>query len=119
LNRLIKQIARAYAVDEAARQGFRKFYLLRQQEGWTEFVRLMHVIRGLMGTEMFTSRYTKLSAEEKDIRQRVFSGINELLEFLENPSAEIERAMFFAGHEEALKNITQGQPRVVPANRRR
>ena len=109
----------AYAVDEASRQGFGKFYMLRQQDGWSEFVRLMHVIRGLMGTEMFGSRYTKLSAEEKDVRQRVYSGINELLEFLENPSPEIERAMFLAGHEEALKNIQQGQPKVVPANRRR
>ena len=118
MKRLIQQIARAYAVDEAARQGFRKFYLLRQQDGWSEFVRLMHVIRGLMGTEMFGSRYTKLSAEEKDVRQRVYSGINELLEFLENPSPEIERAMFLAGHEKALKNRTQGQSKVVPAKRR-
>lgn len=118
MKKFIKQIARLYATDEAAAQGFRKFYFLRQQEGWSEFVRLMHIIRGLMGTEMFGRRHTDLSAEEKDVQQRVFSGINELLEFLENPSPELERAMFLAGHEDAMKQMMPGRPRVAPGKGR-
>jgi hypothetical protein len=93
MQRLIKEIAKLYATDEGAAQGFRKFYALRQGEGWSEFVRMMHLIRGLMGTELFSRRYTKLSQEEKDVKQRVYAGVNELLEFLENPSPELERTM--------------------------
>jgi len=119
LKKFIKQIARLYATDEAAAQGFRKFYYLRQQEGWTEFIKLMHIIRGLMATEMFGLRYTQLNAEEKDVQQRVFSGINELLEFLENPSPELERAMFLAGNDDAVKQMMQGRPRSVPGKQGR
>ncbi len=119
MRKLIKQIAKLYAADEAAAQGFQKFYRLRQQEGWTEFVRMMHIIRGLMGTELFSRRYTELSWEEKDVRQRSFAGINELLEFLENPSPELERAMFLAGHKDAQENMMQRQKmKSVPAERR-
>jgi hypothetical protein len=105
MQRLIKEIAKLYATDEGAAQGFKKFYALRQAEGWSEFVRMMHIIRGLMGTELFSRRHTKLSADEKDVRQRVYSGINELLEFLENPSPELERAMFLAGQDSALNDM--------------
>ena len=72
MQRLIKEIAKLYVADEAAAQGFEKFYRLRQQVGWTEFVRMMHIIRGLMGTKLFSRRYTELGKEEKDIQQRVF-----------------------------------------------
>lgn len=82
-----------YATDEAAGQGFMKFYRLRQEPGWIEFVRMMHIVHGLMATEMFSARHTKLSQEEKDIRQRVFAGIREFLVFVENPTQEIQRAL--------------------------
>ncbi len=119
MQRLIKEVAKLYATDDAALQGFQKFYRLRQQDGWVEFVRMMHVIRGFMGTELFSKRYTKLDQTEKDIRQRVFAGINQLLEFLENPSPELERAMFLAGHDNALNDMKQRQElKSVPAKRR-
>jgi hypothetical protein len=107
MRKFIKEIAKLYATDIGVAQGFMKFYRLRQEEGWPEFIRMIHIIRGLMGTEMFSSRYTALTQEEKDIRQRVFAGLNEFLDFLENPSPELERAMFLAGHDKVVKQIMQ------------
>jgi hypothetical protein len=33
--------------------------------------------------------------------------LNEFLDFLENPSPELERAMFLAGHDKVVKQIMQ------------
>ena len=106
-----------YARDEAAGQEFMKFYRLRQEPGWLEMIRMIHIIQGLMATEMFSTKFTELTQEEKDIRQRTFAGIREFLAFLENPSQELERAMFLEGHNKVIENLKREQLRAVPKRR--
>ena len=106
-----------YAKDEAASQGFSKFYRMRQDPGWIELVRMIHIVQGLMAQEMFSSKFTELSQEEKDIKQRTFAGIREFLSFVENPSAELERAMYLQGHEKVINNLKQGRLKSVPAKK--
>lgn len=105
MKRFVKQIAKLYASDEVAAQGFEKFYRLRQEDGWIEFVRMIHIIQGLMAQELLGDKFTELSKEEKDIRQRTYAGLRVFLSFLENPSSELERAMYLAGHEKVVKDI--------------
>ena len=119
MQKFVKQIAKLYVSDEGAAQSFQKFYRLRQDEGWTEFVRLLHVVQGFMAEELLSDRFAELSPADKDVKQRVYAGLRRFLSFLENPSPEIERAMFLAGHDKALKNMMQQQKlKSVPAERR-
>ena len=119
MQKFVKQIAKLYVSDEGAAQSFQKFYRLRQEEGWTEFIRLLHVIQGFMAEELLSDRFAQLSPTDKDVRQRTYAGIRRFLNFLENPSQELERAMFLAGHDKALKDMMQRQKlKSVPAERR-
>jgi hypothetical protein len=117
VKKFVKQIAKLYATDEAAAQEFKKFWIMRQDPGWAEMVRIIHIVQGLMAEEMFSVKFTELSGNEKDIRQRVFAGIRIFLTFLANPSPELERAMFLAGHDKVVKEIMQ-RPQKAPAKRR-
>ncbi len=69
MKKFILQIAKAYATDIGAAQGFRKFMDMKEHPGWGELMRMSSLIQGLMAQEMFSSSYTKLTIEEKDIPQ--------------------------------------------------
>ena len=94
-----------YASDEAAAQEFMKFHRLRDEPGWTEMIRMIHITRGLMAQEMLGDKFTNLLEKDKDIKQRVFAGLQVFLNFLENPSQELEKAMYLAGHEKVVKDL--------------
>jgi len=108
-----------YASDEAASQEFMKFYRLREEPGWKEMVRMIHITNGLMAQEMLGDRFTNLPQEEKDVKQRVYAGLRVFLNFLENPSQELEKAMFLEGHDKVVKNIMRERTlKSVSAKRR-
>ena len=108
-----------YASDEAASQEFMKFYRLREEPGWKEMVRMIHITNGLMAQEMLGDRFTNLPQKEKDIKQRVYAGFRVFLNFLENPSQELEKAMFLEGHDKVVKNIMRERTlKSVSAKRR-
>jgi hypothetical protein len=108
-----------YAKDEAAGQEFMKFYRLRQEPGWNELIRMIHIANGLMAQEMLGDRFTELPEKEKDVKQRVFAGIRVFLNFLENPSSELEKAMYLEGHDKVVKNMLRERTlKSVPAKRR-
>lgn len=113
------EICKSYAADEGAAQSFRRFYTLRQHEGWKDFINILHIVQGLMAEKLLSQKFAKLPAEEKDVSQRVYADLRFFLNFLENPSQELERAMFLAGHDKALKDMMQRQKlKSVPAERR-
>lgn len=105
MKKFVRQIAKLYASDEAAAQEFMKFYRLRDEPGWAEMVRMIHITRGFMAQEMLSERFTELPEKDKDIKQRVYAGLQVFLDFLENPSLELEKAMYLAGHEKVVKDL--------------
>lgn len=105
MKKFVKQISKMYASDEAASQEFMKFYRLRDEPGWTEMVKIIHITRGLMAQEMLGDRFTGLSEKEKDVKQRVYAGLQVFLNFLENPSLELEKAMYLAGHQKVVEDL--------------
>jgi len=56
-----------------------------QSEQWGFYRKLLVTIRGMMATDMFSKRYTGLTPEEKDVMQRTYYNIDQMLNFLTNP----------------------------------
>ena len=57
-----------------------------------QFVRdVLLTIKGSILTDMFSQAYTKLDPVEKDVQQRTYYQINQLLEFLMQPTGWISR----------------------------
>jgi len=120
MRKFVKQIAKVYAADEGALQGFRRFYSLRNDPGWTEFIKMLHLTQGLMAQELLSDKFTEKNREDKDILQRTFANLRYFMEFLENPLPELQRAMFLAGHKEATTDRVQRQKsKSVPATKGR
>lgn len=105
MKKFVKQISKLYSSNEEAAQEFMKFYRLRDEPGWIEFVKIIHITRGFMAQEMLGDKFTNLPEKEKDIKQRVFAGLQVFLNFLENPSLELEKAMYLAGHQKVVDDL--------------
>jgi len=46
---------------------------------------MLMIIKGVMATDMFSSKYTSLPAEEKDVMQKTYYNIDQILTFLLDP----------------------------------
>ena len=56
-----------------------------------------------MSVDMLDSSFTKLSPEEKDLQQRTYAGINELIMFLIDPLKEVAKKNQFKAVEDKIK----------------
>ena len=56
-----------------------------QTEEWKFYTQLLMTVKGIMATDMFSKRYTLLDEKEKDVTQRTYYNIDQMLTFLLNP----------------------------------
>jgi len=76
--------------DEFARQAQNYTRALKTSE-WKFLNDAIMMIRGQMAQDMFSKKYTDLSETEKDVVQRTYYNINQILDFLVNPHGWINR----------------------------
>jgi len=58
---------------------------------WKFLTDAILLIRGQMAEDMFSAKYTNLSKEEKDVVQKTYYNINQILDFLQNPQSWMNR----------------------------
>ena len=80
--------------DEFARQTQDYARVLKTQE-WKFLTDAILMIRGQMAQDMFSKKYTNLSETEKDVVQKTYYNINQILDFLVNPQGWINRRTKF------------------------
>jgi len=85
VQKFLSELAKAYQADDDFKSKFDKFQRVLKTEEWRFFITLCMAMKNHMATGMFKPEYTKLSAEEKDIIQRTFAHMNEVLDFFLNP----------------------------------
>lgn len=71
---------------------------MKGQYGWEVHTEMLMLIRGAVAEEMLSMDFTELPATEKDVQQRAYAMVDELIMFLLNPLAKAEqRARFIRG----------------------
>jgi hypothetical protein len=85
MRKFLSEVAKSYQSDDAFKGRVDKFQRALKSEEWLFFITLCMAMKNHMATGMFKPEYTKLSAEEKDIIQRTFANMNELLDFFMSP----------------------------------
>jgi len=109
MDNLIKMLVSDIAKSE---MDFELYHSLRNHDGWKMHLQYLEKLRLLMSVDMLNDSFTKLSAEEKDIRQRTYAGINTVLNFLVNPFERIQkRAKFKMVEQKARRDKTAFKPK--------
>jgi hypothetical protein len=91
MRKFLNELAKAYEADDEFRGKMDKFQRVLKSEEWRFFVTLCMAMKNHMATGMFKPEYTKLPAEEKDIVQRTFANMNEMLDFFLSPVGWFKR----------------------------
>jgi len=80
--------------DSFARQSQNYTRALKTQE-WKFLADAILLIRGQMAQDMFSKKHTELTESEKDVVQKTYYNINQILDFLGNPQGWINRRTKF------------------------
>ena len=90
MKNLLNQFIRIVNDSEEFERELNKYERVKKTDEW-KFVRdVLLIIKSTILQDMFSARFTNLDEKEKDIEQRTYYNINELMDFLMNPSAWIK-----------------------------
>jgi len=91
MRNLLHQFFQLYLANEEFQQKSRRFQEALKTENWVFLKDIIFMIKGEMLSDMFSRDYMKLSAEEKDVVQRTYYNLNQILEFLLHPASWMQK----------------------------
>ena len=85
-----------------------KYEQLQSHEGWKIHVDMMLSLKGYILKEMIGGRFTELPAAEKDVRQRAYVGVIEVIDFLVDPQTKARSQNDIANHNRKMGATVTG-----------
>lgn len=76
---------------------------MMKTEEWQTFKDILLTVKGGIATDMFSRTFTSLDAEEKDVRQRTYYNIDQMLTFLSSPLKWVHKRSKWANLKTDLK----------------
>ena len=98
MNHIISKIASYVAAtgDDSARA--QKYEQMQRTDGWKIQVEYLMYIRGLMAEDLLSDRFTALRPIEKDVHQRAYALVDQMVLFLVDPMAKARKLNVIARH---------------------
>ena len=111
IDRILKELSH-YLLTENGRINYHKYEAMSGHEGWAIHQGFLVEIMNHVSSYMLSNDYTKLDKEEKDVQQRAFFMIKEIVEFLLNPMKNARR--YVALRDAANKKQAKSPGRKTP-----
>jgi hypothetical protein len=109
---IISKLSQQIFTTEVGLSDYNKFDQMRSHEGFQEFLyKYLNVFIGLMLEDMLSRRYTKLPPEEKDVQQRVYFEVNNLIQWILRPETEAKRLNLIKQHNRKMTATLKGKPK--------
>ena len=98
MNHIISKIATyvAQTADDSARA--QKYEQMQKTDGWKIHTEYLMYIRGLMAEDLLSDRFTALRPIEKDVSQRAYALVDQMVLFLVDPLAKARKLNVIAKH---------------------
>jgi hypothetical protein len=98
LNHIITKIATyvAQTADDSARA--QKYEQMQKTDGWKIHTEYLMYIRGLMAEDLLSDRFTALRPIEKDVSQRAYALVDQMVLFLADPMSKARKLNVIANH---------------------
>lgn len=92
---LVNVFVQYFTNDEDFRQKMGSYDRFLKSEDGKFFLSMLAIMRGLIANDFFSADYTKKPAQEKDVQQRAYFHVNQVLSFLAQPRKHIEKKSFW------------------------
>ena len=91
MKNLLNQFVILYENNDEFRRRLDGLQRMMETEEWRTLNDILITIKGVMATDMFSNKFTSLDAKEKDILQRTYYNIDQILTFLSKPLGWIKK----------------------------
>ena len=98
---LIKTVEKYYS-NEVDSQRLSQYQRLKDDPGWLFVEESLRYLQGLILNDIMSKEFTELGEKEKDIKQRTFKGVYDVIEFLINPPKVAETVLKIRQHNKGL-----------------
>lgn len=82
---LLRELVKLYQENDEFKRRLESYQRAIKSEDWKFLTDTILVIKGNIYTDMLSARYTKLTPSEKDVAQRTYYQLMQVLEFLQDP----------------------------------
>lgn len=106
MKNLLAQFIQIYQTDAEFQREINNFQLAIKSHQWKFYKQMLLIIKGIMANDMFSKQFTTLDTKEKDIAQRTYYNIDQILTFLLDPLKWIEKKSKWQG---AVKHLKKEQ----------
>lgn len=108
MGRHVRELVRFLYNSEQGLQALHKYEQMQQHEGWNVHTDTMIMLKGMILQDMIGRTFTELPPTEKDVRQRAYVGVIEVLDFLINPSAKARNQNDISNHNRKMGATVTG-----------
>lgn len=105
---ILHKLTRQVFETDQGRIDYRKFIQMRDHDGFKSYLaKYLQLYTGLMLEDMLSDRFTKLNAAEKDVQQRAYAQVHDLIEWIMQPEVEATKLNLIRQHnEKMMKGVT-------------
>jgi hypothetical protein len=108
LNHLISQLVKKVTSSEEDKHKVEKYMQLQTFEGWKTHQEYLLYLRGLMAEDLLSDRFTSLKPIEKDVCQRAYAMVDQMVLFLLDPLAKARKLNVIAAHNQKMEATLRG-----------
>ena len=98
MGRHVREVWEFLSKTDTGNHQLNKYVNMTEHAGWAVHQSLLVTLKGLILKDMIGKRYTDLDPVEKDIRQRAYVGVIEILDFLHDPHTKARNQTAIAKH---------------------
>ena len=85
MKNLLANIEARFKADDSFQRLLLNYSRAMKTEDWQFFLYAIESVKAEMQGDLLSSRFTKLDSVEKDVQQRAYYNIRQVLDFLSNP----------------------------------
>lgn len=108
MKNLLKQFVTLYDTNDEFRRRTENLQRMMETEEWQTLRDLLITIKGVIATDMFSHTFTELDAREKDVRQRAYYDVDQILTFLSRPLGWLKKRSRWAIYNSQLMAKAKG-----------
>lgn len=87
MKNLLLTLEQRFQTDESFQRLLQNYTRALKEEHWQFLLYVIESVKAEMREDLLSQRFTKLEAVEKDVQQRAYYNIRQVLDFLSNPQA--------------------------------
>ena len=108
MNHIISQLVRKVTATEEDKRKVDKYVQMQALEGWKTHQEYLLYLRGLMAEDLLSDRFTSLKPIEKDVCQRAYAMVDQMVLFLLDPLAKARKLNVIAVHNKKMEATLAG-----------